>query len=220
MAKIRVIVADDHAIVRDGTRRVLESEKDIEVVGEASDGEEAVSQTTKLRPDVVIMDIAMPKLNGIEATKQIKERLPATAVLILTAYDNDQYIFSLLQAGAAGYLLKNVRDFELVEAIRSVHSGESVLHPVIARKVLHRFVPSAQEPQDSTQELLSKRELQVLKLAARGMSNKDIAEELYLSARTIQAHLANIFDKLQVGSRTEAILHGLKEGWFSLEDIS
>ena len=220
MAKIRVIVADDHAIVRDGTRRVLESETDIEVVGEAGDGEEAVSQTTRLKPDVVIMDIAMPNLNGIEATKQIKALLPATAVLILTAYDNDQYVFSLLQAGAAGYLLKNVRDFELVEAIRSVYNGESVLHPVIARKVLHRFVPSAQESQDDTQELLSKRELQVLKLAARGMSNKDIAEELYLSARTIQAHLANIFDKLQVGSRTEAILHGLKEGWFSLEDIS
>jgi NarL family two-component system response regulator LiaR len=220
MAKIRVIVADDHAIVRDGTRRVLESEKDIEVVGEASDGEEAVSQTTKLRPDVVIMDIAMPKLNGIEATKQIKALVPATAVLILTAYDNDQYVFSLLQAGAAGYLLKNVRDYELVEAIRSVHSGESVLHPVIASKVLHRFVPSAQESRGGIPETLSQRELQVLKLAAKGMSNKDIGKELFLSARTVQAHLGNIFDKLQVGSRTEAILHGLKEGWFTLEDIS
>ena len=220
MAKIRVLVADDHAIVRDGTRRVLESERDIVVVGEASDGEEAVSQTTRLQPDVVIMDIAMPKLNGIEATRQIKALLPTTAVLILTAYDNDQYIFSLLEAGAAGYLLKNVRGYELVEAIRSVHSGESVLHPVIARKVLHRFVPSVQGSKGVAPEPLSQRELQVLKLAARGMSNKDIAEELYLSARTVQAHLANIFGKLQVGSRTEAILHGLKEGWFSLEDIS
>ncbi len=220
MHKIRVLIADDHAIVREGTRRVLESEKDIEVVGEASDGEEAVSQATRLQPDVAIIDIAMPKVNGIEATRQIKTLLPATAVLILTAYDNDQYIFSLLEAGAAGYLLKNVHGSELVEAVRSVHNGESVLHPVIASKVLHRFVPSTREVKGGAPELLSQRELEVLKLAAKGMSNKDIAEELYLSARTVQAHLANIFGKLQVGSRTEAILHGLKEGWFSLEDIS
>lgn len=220
MDKIRVLIADDHAIVREGTRRVLESEKDIEVVGEASDGEEAVSQATRLQPDVAIIDIAMPKVNGIEATRRIKTCLPATAVLILTAYDNDQYIFSLLEAGAAGYLLKNVRGSELVEAIRSVYNGESVLHPVIASKVLHHFVPSAGKGERGTLELLSPRELQVLKLAAKGMSNKDIADELYLSARTVQAHLANIFSKLQVGSRTEAILHGLKQGWFSLEDIS
>lgn len=219
MDKIRVLVADDHAIVREGTRRVIESESDIDVVGEASDGEEAVSQATRLQPDVAIIDIAMPKLNGIEATRQIKALLPATAVLILTAYDNDQYIFSLLEAGAAGYLLKNVRGSELVEAIRSVHSGESVLHPAIARKVLQRFVPSIQEAKGGTPDRLSQRELEVLKLAAKGMSNKDIADKLYLSVRTVQAHLANIFGKLQVGSRTEAILHGLKEGWFSLEDV-
>ena len=220
MNKIRVLIADDHAIVREGTRRVLESERDIEVVGEASDGEEAVSQATKLQPDVAIIDIAMPNLNGIEATRQIKALLPATAVLILTAYDNDQYIFSLLEAGAAGYLLKNVHGSELVEAVRSVHSGESVLSPVVARKVLHRFVPSTEEPKGGAPEMLSQRELEVLKWAAKGMSNKDVAEELCLSVRTIQSHLAHIFDKLQVGSRTEAILHGLKEGWFSLEDIS
>lgn len=220
MKKIRVLIADDHPVVREGTRRLLESESDIEVVGEASDGEEAVSQAARLQPDVAIIDIAMPRLNGIEATKQIKALLPATAVLILTAYDNDQYIIALLEAGAAGYLLKDARGHELVEGIRSVHSGESVLHPVIARKVLRRFVPSAQETKEGTLELLSERELQVLKLAAKGMSNKDIAEKLYLSVRTVQAHLSNIFNKLQVGSRTEAILHGLKEGWFSLEDIS
>ena len=220
MDKIRVLITDDHVVVREGTRRVLESEKDIEIVGEASNGEEAVSQAIKLKPDVVIMDIAMPKLNGIEATKQIKALLPAAAVLILSAYDNDQYIFSLLEAGAAGYLLKNVRGSELVEAVRSVYSGESVLHPVVARKVLHRFVPSTNEAKGEAPELLSQRELEVLKLAAKGMSNRDISEKLCLSARTVQSHLANIFSKLQVGSRTEAILHGLKEGWFSLEDIS
>ena len=140
MAKIRILLADDHAIVREGTRRVLEDEDDMEVVAEAGDGEEAVKQATRLKPDVAIIDIAMPRLNGIEATKQIKELVPATAVLILTVFDNDRYVFSLLEAGAAGYLLKNVRGSELVEAIRSVYNGESVLHPTIAGKVLRRFM--------------------------------------------------------------------------------
>ena len=219
MNKIRVIIADDHAIVREGTRQLLEREDDMEVVGEAGDGEEAVAQATKLRPDVAIIDIAMPKLNGIEATRQIKTLLPATAVLILTAYDNDQYIFAILEAGAAGYLLKSVRGRELISAIRAVRSGESVLHPVVARKVLKRFVPSAHEAKVSSQEQVSEREMQVLKLAARGMSSKEIANELSLSVRTVQAHLAHIFNKLQVGSRTEAILYGLKSGWFGVEDL-
>ena len=220
MAKIRILLADDHAIVREGTRRVLEEEDDMEVVAEAGDGEEAVKEATRLKPDVVLMDIAMPRMNGIEATKQIKELVPATAVLILTVFDNDRYVFSLLEAGAAGYLLKNVRGVELVEAIRSVHSGESVLHPAIAGKVLRRFMPSARGPSQGVSAALTDRELEVLMLAAKGMSNKDIAEKLYLSVRTVQGHLARIFDKLAVGSRTEAILRGLKEGWFSLEDIS
>lgn len=220
MGKIRVIIADDHAIVREGTRQLLEREDDMEVVGEAGDGEEAVTLATKLRPDVAIIDIAMPRLNGIEATRQIKALLPSTAVLILTAYDNDQYIFAILEAGAAGYLLKTVRGRELVSAIRAVRSGESVLHPVVARKVLKRFMPSADEAKVHSQEQVSEREREVLRLAAKGMSNKGIADELCLSVRTVQAHLAHIFNKLQVGSRTEAILYGLKEGWFSLEDIS
>ena len=220
MGKIKVLLAEDHVVVREGTRELIQKEPDMEVVGEANDGEEAVKLANKLKPDVVIMDIAMPKLNGIEATKQIKVLNPAIAVLVLTAYDNDQYIFSLLEAGAAGYLLKNVRGSELVEAIRSVYNGESVLHPVIARKVLHRFVPSVQKTKERAAELLSQREIEVLKLAAKGMSNREVAESLYLSVRTVQAHLANIFSKLQVGSRTEAILYGLKEGWFSLEDIT
>ena len=219
MEKIRVIIADDHAIVREGTRQLLEREEDLEVVGEAGDGEEAISLATKVRPDVAIIDIAMPKLYGIEATRQIKALLPATAVLILTAYDNDQYIFALLEAGAAGYLLKNVRGRELIDAVRAVHSGESVLHPAVARKVLKRFIPSTREIKEAAVEQLSEREMEVLKLAARGMSNKEIAEELSLSVRTVQAHLAHIFNKLRVGSRTEAILYGLKSGWFDLEDL-
>lgn len=207
-------------IVREGTRELVQREPDMEVVAEADDGEEAVQLAGKLQPDVVIMDIALPKLNGIEATKQIKALYPATAVLILTAYDNDQYIFALLEAGAAGYLLKTVRGHELIDAIRAVSVGESVLHPKIARKVLSRFMPLATKPsEERVTELLSERELEVLKLAAKGMSNKDIAEQLFLSVRTVQSHLANIFTKLDVGSRTEAILCGLRRGWFTLEDL-
>jgi len=219
MDKIRVIIADDHVVVREGTCQLLEREDDLEVVGEAGDGEEAVRLATKVRPDVAIIDIAMPRLNGIEATRQIKALLPTTAVLILTAYDDDQYIFALLEAGAAGYLLKSVRGRELIDAVRAVHSGETVLHPVVARKVLKRFIPSRHEIKESLPEQVSEREMQVLKLAAGGMSNKEIAGELSLSVRTVQAHLAHLFNKLQVGSRTEAILYGLKSGWFGVDDL-
>ena len=163
----------------------------------------------------------MPKLNGIEATKQIKVLLPSAAILILTAYDNDQYVTALLEAGAAGYLLKNIKGRELIDAIRAVHAGESVLHPKIARKVLNRFATSVVKPDgEPVTEILSERELEVLKLAAKGLSNRDIAEQLFLSIRTVQAHLGNIFSKLDVGSRTEAILVGLKKGWFTVEDLS
>jgi len=218
MDKIKVLLAEDHAMVREGTREFVQREPDMEVVGEAGDGEEAIKLATELQPDVVIMDIAMPKLNGIEATKRIKELYPSTAVLILTAYDYDQYIFALLEAGAAGYLLKGVRVHELIDAIRAVYAGESVLHPVIARRVLDRLVsPSPNEAK--TIGLLSEREIEVLKLAAKGISNKDIAEQLFLSPRTVQSHLGNIFNKLGVASRTEAILYGLRRGWLALEDL-
>ena len=220
MAKIKVLIADDHAVVREGTRRILEQEPDMQVVGEAGDGEEAVNLATNLKPDVAIIDIAMPKLDGIEATKRIKAASPSINVLILSAYDDDQFIFSLLEAGAAGYLLKSIRSRELIDAIRAVYSGESVLHPSIARKVLNRFVstsgkPDGQEPSG----VLSDREMEVLKLAAKGLSNQDIAEKLCLSIRTVQGHLGHIFNKLQVGSRTEAVVRALKEGWVTLDDV-
>jgi len=160
----------------------------------------------------------MPKLNGIEATKQIKAKLPNTAILILTAYDNDQYIFALLDAGAAGYLLKGIRTHELIDAIRAVYAGESVLHPVIASRVIRRVVTPAATDTKGV-ELLSERELEILKIAAKGVSNKDIAEQLFLSPRTVQVHLGNIFNKLGVASRTEAVLYGLKRGWLTLEDL-
>lgn len=221
MEKIRILIADDHALVREGTRQRLEREEDFEVVGEAADGEEAVRLTKQLKPNVAIIDIAMPNLNGIEATKRIKESQPSTAVLVLSAYDNDQYIYAVLEAGASGYLLKNVRGHQLVDAIRDVRAGEVVLDPHVARKVVQWFSSlSRGERVEGLPEHFSERELEVLKLAAKGMSNKEIAAELSLSVRTVQSHLGNIFDKLGVSSRTEAVLRALKEGWISLEHVS
>ena len=221
MKKIKVILADDHALFREGTRSILEQEPDIEVVAEAKDGVEAVELVHEFQPDVALIDIAMPRVNGIEATKQIKARHPTTAVLILTAYDNDQYILALLEAGAAGYLLKNVKGDDLVNAIRAVNSGEAVLHPVIAQKVLHRLTASEQSAQRTTKpQELSEREMEVLKMAAQGFSNRDIADKLFLSRRTVQAHLANIFHKLDVGSRTEAVIKALRSGWVTLDDLA
>jgi NarL family two-component system response regulator LiaR len=217
--KIRILLADDHAVVREGTKSLLEQEDDLEIVAEADDGKKAVQLAIRQRPDVVIMDFAMPKLNGIEATKQIKAIDPTIAVLVLTAYDNEQYIFAFLEAGAAGYLLKDVHMDELVKAIRAVHAGESILHPAIARKVINHF---AQPPEKRSEEhalaQITERELEVLKLAAQGKSNREIALELSISVRTVQTHLGNIFNKIDVGSRTEAVVCALKQGWLTLED--
>jgi len=218
--EITILLADDHVLLRQGTRELLEREQDLKVVGEAGDGEEAVRLAQDLHPLVVIMDIAMPKLNGIEATRRIKEMQPDTAVLILSAYDDDQYVFAILEAGAAGYLLKDVPSQELVEAIRAVHAGESILAPTIARKVINRFAsPGGAAALGVEADQLSEREMEVLKLAAQGISNMEIANELALSVRTIQGHLSNIFGKMQVGSRTEAVIQALQRGWFTLEEI-
>jgi len=217
---IKILIADDHALVRDGTRQILEHEQDLKVVAEAGDGEETVELAARFKPDVAIVDISMPKLDGIEATRQIKALCPSIAVLILTAYDDEQFIFSLLEAGAAGYLLKSIRGHQLVDAVRAVYAGESVLHPSVARKVLDRFVTSSGKPRKpESQEVLSEREMEVLRLLTRGLSNKDIADELCLSMRTVQAHLGRIFNKMNVGSRTEAVVCALKKGWVTLNDL-
>jgi DNA-binding NarL/FixJ family response regulator len=220
LGKIKILIADDHAVVREGTRQILEQEPDLEVVAEAGDGEEATKLAGIHKPDVAIIDVAMPKVDGIVATRQIKALYPSIAVLILSAYDDDQFVFSLLEAGAAGYLLKTVRGRELVDAVRAVYAGESVLHPAIARKVLNRFVPTPGKPvRQKPPEVLSERELDVLKLATGGLSNQAIADKLCLSLRTVQAHFSHIFNKLQVSSRTEAVVRALKEGWVTLDDV-
>lgn len=219
MKKISILLAENHVVVRESIRQFLEREANFEVVGEAGDGEEAVQMVSQLKPDVIIMDISMPKLSGIEATKQIKALQPSAVVLILTAYDYEQYIFPLLEAGAAGYLLKDVSSRELISAIQTVYKGEAVLHPAIARKVMERLRQPKVEPTgERASDLLTERETSILKMAARGMTNSDIARELHLSVRTVGSHLGNIFNKLGVGSRTEAVIQAMKRGWFTLEE--
>jgi NarL family two-component system response regulator LiaR len=220
MPKINILLAENHVVVRESIRQLLEHEANFAVIGEASDGEEAVRMARQLKPDVVIMDISMPHLNGIEATKQIKALHPSTVILILTAYDYEQYIFPLLEAGAAGYLLKDIGSRELIEAIHTVHRGEAVLHPAVARKVMERLrQPKAEPTGERPSDLLTGRETVILKMAAKGMSNTDIGRELHLSVRTIESHLGSIFNKLGVGSRTEAVIKAMKKGWFTLEEL-
>jgi len=219
--KIRIIIADDHAVVREGTRTLLEREKDMELVGEAEDGEKAVHLIEITKPDVAILDINMPGLNGIEVTRCVKPLSPQTAILILTAYDNDEYIFALLEAGAAGYLLKDAPSHELVAAVRSVHSGKPVLHTSVTRKVIQRALTKLDKtPGDEVDAELSNREREVLHLAAKGLANKEIADTLHISVRTVHRHLNMIFNKLGVGSRTEAIFQSVKRGWLSFKDIT
>lgn len=221
MDKIKILLAEDHAVVRESIRESLTREIEFDVVGEACDGDEAVRMARELEPDVILMDISMPGLNGIEATRQIKAVCPAVAILILTAYDDEQYIFSVLSAGAAGYLLKDVGVQELVEAIKTVYQGDSVLHPAIAKKVLNKFRSYKNEAtREMAIDVLSEREMTVLKMAAKGLSNNAIAQELHLSVSTIESHLRAIFNKLAVGSRTEAVIEAMKKGWLNLKDIS
>jgi two-component system, NarL family, response regulator LiaR len=221
MEKINVMLVEDHVLVREGTREMLDREPDLQVVAEAGDGEQAVHLAAEHHPDVIVMDIALPKLDGIEATRRIKAADPMASILVLTAYDDDQYVFAFLEAGAAGYLLKDVSTGDLIQAIRAVHEGESVLHPAVARKVIGYFArhPDARDEEKSEPlELLTNREMEVLGLAGKGMTNREIAAELTISVRTVQVHLSNVFSKLDVGSRTEAVLYALRKGWLSLED--
>lgn len=219
-AILRVLLVDDHPLLRQALRAVLEREKDIEIVGEAGNGCEAIEQAARLLPDVVIMDISMPEMDGLEATRRIKAALPQISVLALTVYDDDESIQGILQAGASGYLIKSVFGEEVIHAVRAVASGDMVLSPAIGKLLVKH---AAQHPLRPVKldagEKLSARELEVLKLAARGMTNKDIASALGLTVRTVKGHLADIFSKLRVNSRTEAVITGLRAGFLSLEDI-
>jgi len=218
MSQTRVIIADDHATFAEGLQRALSDDEDIEVVGIACNGLEAVQLSKEKKPEVIVMDIAMPEMNGIEATRQIKKILPSSSILVLSGYGYTPYVFSVLEAGAAGYLLKNVHLKEVANAIKSLRSGETVFDKDIAEKILRQLSKSWKGSGVSAKRL-NQRELEVLKLGAKSLSNDEIAERLHISPRTVQTHFTNIFTKISVGSRLEAILHCLKEGWLVLDDL-
>jgi len=214
---IRVLLAEDHDIVREGTRQLLEKAGDLSIIGEAGDGEEAVRLAEVLRPDVVVMDVRMPKMGGLEATRLLKARYPQMKVLILSAYENEEYVLPLLEAGADGYLLKTTKGAELAQAIRTVYAGRTALDPLVAGTVVSHLTSKKQGYRaEGMAEALSAREVEVLQAAARGMANKEIAEALSISYYTVQVHLRNIFGKLGVDNRTEAVTYALAQGWIKL----
>ena len=213
MARIRVLVADDHEVVREGTLRMLEREIDIDIVGEAADGLQAVRLVQEIVPDVVVLDVRMPDMNGIEATKQIRRVHPQVRVLIFTAHDDDRYVFPLLDAGADGYVLKTTRQRDLIKAIRDVYQGQTALHPEIARRVVERLTHKDKYVGEGMVEALTEREMEVLEAVAKGWSNKDVSEALNISPHTVQVHLSNVFGKLGVKTRTEAVLYAIRQGW-------
>ena len=214
---VRVFVADDHAIVRRGIAAVLEIVPDIEVVGEADNGRDAVYQVEALQPDVILMDLVMPEMDGIEAIRRIKERQPGARILVLTTFAGEDKVFPAIKAGALGYHLKDSRPQELAQAIRQVHRGESSLHPVIARKVLEELSRPSDRP--PTPDPLTPREVEVLQLVAQGLENWEIAQKLVITEATVRTHVSNITGKLHVASRTQAVLYALREGIASLEDV-
>jgi DNA-binding NarL/FixJ family response regulator len=217
--KTGILIADDHPLFRQSLMTVLKNEPDFEVVGEASNGVEAVKMTEELSPDIVLMDITMPGLDGLEATRQIKAEHPEIAVLVLTIHEDEQHAVDILEAGAAGYLTKSVFGEDIVHSIRGVVSGEMVLSPSVGKQLLKLADRYPRKPASlPAGEKLSTRELQILKLAARGMSNKAIAVELGFTLRTVKRNLDNIFSKLHVSSRTEAVVTGLRAGFLSIDD--
>ena len=220
-APIRILIADDHAILRKGIRALLSTEPDLEVVGEAGDGLEAVAQAAALQPDVILMDLVMPKMDGIEATRRITEEQPGVPgtprVLVLTSFAADDKVFPAIKAGALGYILKDSGPTDLVRAIHQVHQGQPSLEPAIALKVLQELSQPSQRP--PTPDPLSGRELEVLRLLAQGKSNREIADQLVITELTVRTHVSNILGKLHLASRTQAALYALKEGLASVDDI-
>ena len=212
--KIKILITDDHPVVREGLSAMLSWESYIEVVGEARDGKEAVAKASELQPDIVLMDLRMPEMDGVEAMRQIRARHPYIQFIVLTTYNNDEYIFKGIEAGARAYLLKDAPRDELFKAIRAVSRGESLIEPTVASKVLDRLAELSR--QTSTAEVLSEREVEVLALIARGASNKIIADSLNIGQSTVKTHIQSIFHKLEVNDRTEAVTVAVKKGIIKL----
>lgn len=213
---IKVYITDDHPIVRRGIKQLLDTEADIEVVGEATNGREAIADMDKLKPNIVLMDLVMPVMDGIEAIRQIKISHPQIQILVLTSFATDDKVFPAIKAGALGYLIKDTGPEELVRAIRQVHQGQLTLHPTIAQKLLKELTLTSERP--PSPDPLTDREVEVLKLIARGLSNQEIAETLVVSIATVYTHVSKILDKLHLASRTQAALYALREGLASLYD--
>lgn len=217
--KIRVLIADDHQVVREGLSAILKTKEDIEVIGEARDGVEAVEKAKELKPDVILMDISMPRMNGVEATRRIKLEQPQIGIVVLTMYEEEEYIFDLVKAGATGYMLKNSDSAQIIKAIRSTYQGESMLQPSVATKILSEFSHLSQRPAPKpsrNDRALTDREIQVIKLIADGKTNKEIANALTISEKTVKNHVRNIFQKLDVDDRTQAAIIAIKNGWIQL----
>ncbi len=210
MDGIKILIVDDHTVVRDGLKAMLERQEDFRVAGEAKNGLEAVDYAKSLEPDVVLMDLRMPELDGVEAMRRIRSQDPDIKFIVLTTFDTDEYIFDAIEAGAKGYLMKDASREELFKAIRAVHRGDSLIEPGVATKVLNRFAELSQRAPPA--EGLSERELQVLGLMAKGAGNKGIAADLSISESTVKTHVANIFQKLDVGGRTDAVTKAIREG--------
>ena len=218
---IRVMIADDQPVFRRGLNVVLRAESGIEIVAEAEDGEEAIAKAEEFAPDVVLMDVRMPRVNGIEATRTIHEMVPTTKILMLTVSDEDQDLFEAIKAGASGYLLKEVSVEEVADAVRDVVQGQTLISPSMASKLLTEFVAlekRVNEKQRYTSPTLTSRELEVLKLVAKGMSNRDIADELFISENTVKNHVRNILEKLHLHSRMEAVIYAVRERLLDLND--